>query len=62
MDEDEVVPSSAETRACCERINNDTYELQKMEYTRKQLEKLTASEDFKRHEEKKKQAKKSKVS
>ena len=61
MDADAIVPTPTETRRYTERLAPEAYEMQKMEYTRKQLEKLTASEEFKRHEQQKKQAKRGNV-
>ena len=61
LDEDAIVPTPTETRRYTERLAPEAYEMQKMEYTRKQLEKLTASEEFKRHEQQKKQARRGNV-
>ena len=61
LDEDAIVPTQTETRRYTERLAPEAYEMQKMEYTRKQLEKLTASEEFKRHEQQKKQARRGNV-
>ena len=57
MDVDAITPTADETKSYTQRVHSEEYELQKMEYTRKQLEKLTASEEFKRHQSKKKNAK-----
>lgn len=47
-DRDADIPTALETQSFTKRIDVEEFEAQKMEYTRKQLEKLTGSEEFKR--------------
>ena len=55
-------PSPAGTKSFTERLSPEEYELQKMETTRLALENLTGSEEFKRHEAKKKEQRRRAVS
>lgn len=49
LDSDFDIPTAQETKSFAKRIDSEEFEVQKMEFTRKQLEKLTASDAFKRH-------------
>ena len=49
QEEDARIPTPAKTPQFTKRLSRDEYELQKMEHTRKELEKLTASEEFEKH-------------
>ena len=52
-DYDQSCPPAHATPQYCERLSVEKYEFQKMENTRLSLEKLTASDEYKRHEAKK---------
>ena len=51
LDQDsQRVPTAEETKAFTTRLTPEQYEFQKMEFTRKQLENLTGSDEFKLYE------------
>ncbi len=59
IDSESMYPKVKETKSFVEtRLSSEQYELQRMENTRIELEKLTASEEFKRHQSKSRKANK----
>ena len=59
---DPMCPPAYATPSVTKRLTPERFELQKMESTRLALEKLTASEEYKRHEVAKKESRKEAVS
>lgn len=62
IDNEARIPKPNQTKSFVARLEPQQYELQKMENTRKELEKLTGSEEFKRHQSKQRRSNKDKQS